>query len=331
MRRGQRSEYERRQDSVSYRLDESMKIRVGVDSRRKYTHELYPGMLLEDVRLGIMPIGGRARSGQFRVAAEPEDAGVTALIADALMPRHMGTAWLDAAVCDFVGAAAAEMLISDTVTFEISYLFEPATGRVAAFELVYVHPATLDHTRRGLVQRVPRKIAEELGKPEEVPLSPERVITFSLPARLRGKMDQMMESLALLSVPSAPRFFMEDLAAGIKTAPYDAQAHIQQSKRALASAVRSLGWNARLLLEGEALEYYLMHRELIFNRFKIEMRDNILETLNEGLVRAGEVVGFEARLVVEGLPTLHDVACAERRLAEGSATFEQILAPFRSL
>lgn len=97
---------------------------------------------------------------------------------------------------------------------------------------------------------------------------------------------------------------------------------------ALAKATRIIGWNARQLFQNEALEYYLTHRFLSFESFKIALRDNILKTLNEGLERAGKIVGFKAHILVTGLSSRSDVEAAMGRLKAGNSTFKEILEPF---
>jgi len=121
---------------------------------------------------------------------------------------------------------------------------------------------------------------------------------------------------------------MEDLAAGTKRTSYDTKAHIYTHSVALASACKLLGWNARQLFQKEALEYYLIHRELSFEHLKIELRDGILQTLNEGIERAGKVIGFSGRIEIEGLPTIRDVESARNHLEAGDLPFNKILEPF---
>jgi hypothetical protein len=52
------------------------------------------------------------------------------------------------------------------------------------------------------------------------------------------------------------------------------------------------------------LEYYVLHRRLRFERFRIVLREHLLGTLNESLARAGENVGFGGHLTVEGVGTV---------------------------
>ncbi len=122
---------------------------------------------------------------------------------------------------------------------------------------------------------------------------------------------------------------MNELVSEQKRTHYDVKAHIHMHNVALANSTKLFGWNARLLFQGEALEYYLIHRNLLFERFKIELRDSIVKTLNEGVKHAGSKLGFTNEIVITGLPTINDVQTAFEHLQKGDASFEEILAPFQ--
>jgi hypothetical protein len=54
----------------------------------------------------------------------------------------------------------------------------------------------------------------------------------------------------------------------------------------------------------------------------------MLSTLNDGLKRAGQQIGFAAQISISGLPTLQDVDDAGRKLDSGAAPFTEVMAPF---
>ncbi len=97
---------------------------------------------------------------------------------------------------------------------------------------------------------------------------------------------------------------------------------------ALAEAGKLIGWNARGLCQEQTLEYYEIYRKLLFERFKIELRTSILGTLNKGLDKAGQKLGFSGQLEIEGLPTLKDIEAAQAHLAVGDQPFREIVEPF---
>lgn len=328
MRRKRQEKLERSRESASYTPDDVLENRTDIANRAKYYGKLYPHMFIEDVKLGIMPIGGRTSKKKFNILLDPPDPRAQQIIENAISPDryHHDLAGI---ICDFIANCAVYLLIYETVTYEIVYLSEPKKGEKVGFELVQINPFTLVQRGDSLSQFLPDEKAKHLSKRRCIKLNPERILTFKLPTRFQGRMDQMMESLAILSVPTAPEFFMKDLDTGTRTVPYDVKTHLLMHNIALARATKSLGWNARLLFQQEALEYYLIYRNLLFEEFKIELRDEIMDTLNAGIECAGRQLGFNAKIIVSGLPSASEVQAAYKHLQEGDIPFGEILGTFQ--
>jgi hypothetical protein len=122
---------------------------------------------------------------------------------------------------------------------------------------------------------------------------------------------------------------MKELAVGVRKTPYDVTAHYHLRNVALAKITKDFGWNARNSFEKEASEYYLIYRYLKFEKFRIELRNMILDTLNAGLELAGKQLSFNNKILVNGLPTLDDVQSAYDHLAKGDIPFAEVLEPFQ--
>jgi hypothetical protein len=138
-----------------------------------------------------------------------------------------------------------------------------------------------------------------------------------------------MESMRILGL-TLPDFFMKELAAGFRKTPYDVTTHYHLRNVALAKITKDFGWNARNSFEKEASEYYLIYRYLKFEKFRIELRNSILDTLNAGLELVGKQLGFNTKILVNSLPTLDDVQTAFNHLTKGDIPFGEILEPFQS-
>jgi len=327
MRRKRQEELERSQESVSYIPDDILKNRTDVANRAKYYDKFYPHMFIEDVKLRIMPIGGRASKKGFNISLDPPDPQVQQIIENAISPNryHHDLAGI---ICDFVADCAVHLLIFETVTYEVVYLSEPKNGKTVGFELVQINPFTLVQRGNSLSQLLPDEHTKKLSERRCIELQPERILTFKLPVNIQGKLDQIMESMRTLSLTS-PDFFMKELAAGFKKTPYDVTTHYHLRNVALAKITKGFGWNARNSFEKEASEFYLIYRYLKFERFRIELRNSILDTLNAGLELAGKQLGFNTRILVNGLPTVGDVQVAYNHLQKGDTPFAEILEPFR--
>jgi hypothetical protein len=136
-----------------------------------------------------------------------------------------------------------------------------------------------------------------------------------------------MEELMDLANRIIPDFALKP-GDGPQRIPYDSSQHFRSQHVAVAAATKALGWNARGLFSDDTLEYYELHRQLRFERFKIALREGILTTLNSTLQRVGRELGFSAKLHIEGLPIHSDVERADEMLASGSGTFRDVLEPF---
>lgn len=327
MSRRQHSDFERLQESVYYMPSGEIADKATISNRYEYVHKLYPYMLIQDLHTGIMPISGHSSKRQYHISLEPHNPKAEKVVRQALSPRDYYRN-LPSVVSDFIRDCAVTLLIYETANYEIVYLRESKTKTIKGFELFRINPGTLIHKGNILLQNIPAEIAKKVAKPQQIELNLEKILEFSLPPEYRGKMLRMIECLGVLSRPTAPEFFMQELATGLRKSRYDVKVHRYIHNLALANVTKIIGWNARQLFRDEALEYYLIHRILSFEMFKIILRDSILKQLNVGIDRAGKVIDFKGQIVLTGLPEINDVENARRHLKAGDATFKEILEPF---
>lgn len=182
----------------------------------------------------------------------------------------------------------------------------------------------------GFVQQIPQKTAERLGISNSINLPSDSILVFQLSPALRKGLEETLQGLVVLSKKLIPEFALNNLGEAASRFNYDSANQIYARKLALAEAGKAIGWNARGLFTDDMLEYYSLKRHLSFEKFKIELRNSIVQTLNEGLKRVGQHMGFEAQIRLHGIPTLSDVERAESELAAGGKAFGEILKPFLS-
>jgi len=293
---------------------------------------MHPHMLIEDVHTGIMPymrVRGR-RACVIRL--DPDDERASHLVSAAL-PSDYGRGGyrhrnLAEAICDFVRDCAGAIMNDGQAFYELVYLLGDGEGEPVGFRLSHIPTYTVVLEGGHFLQELPPDEARHAGKPRRVRLPEEDILSFKLPKYARASYWQMMNALALTSVLPMPEWAMK-VSAGLAKGPhYDLRLHRSQELRAIALATRDIGWNARNLLADDMLEHYYLQRHIRFEEFKIRLRDEIINMLNLGLKRAGDRLAFVGSVVVEGLPTLDDIARWRTRLADGSCTFEEILDAF---
>jgi hypothetical protein len=290
---------------------------------------IYATTFPRDVSLYIMPIGGRSRNRKdFKILLEPEDTEFEEILANSLVERHHGYAHrLTEAVCDFFQHCAARIIDGGRAVYEIVSLTEPTSGELKSFELVSIDVQTLRSDRGIIFQVVPLEWAEKHSLPETIPFEADRLVVFSCPAF--PNLTEIKESLAHLG--GTKMFRMYSTVRESTDSSYDIKDHIRAETLAFAAATRPIGWNGGQTLTDVFLEYYTLHRRLIFQRFVISLREAILNTLNEALHRIGPRFGTDAKLVISGLPMLQDVETAMRELAAGERGFNSVIEDFRVL
>lgn len=294
--------------------------------RPRYLRYLYPSMLIEDVTRHIIPYSIHNTS--FRVMLEPAEARAEKLIATALNQDDYHTD-LTSATRSFLTQCARTVIAYGEASYELVYLSTPDDGAVVDFHLAYIPPLTVRRRRGKLVQYIPAKVAQARKGSQYIPLEPDRIITFSLPKSVQKGFSAMMEDLAFLSTHVIPDFVFQRGDDSSRQTPFDSSAHIHLQKQALAEAGKLIGWDARSLFRDETLEFYDLYRALAFERFKIELRTNLLQKVNEVLTQAGQKVGFSGQLQISGLPTLKEIEEAQAHLSAGDQPFQEILKPFR--
>jgi hypothetical protein len=298
-----------------------------LSARPSYYDYYFSSLLIEDVKLKILPRGGSANRKSFALFLKPSDSKIEKLIAEAVTQNyHVRN--LVRAICGFFDFCAQTIMEFGEAIYEIVY-FSRDDGKIVKFRLVNIQPISVIHRRGRTLQYVPPNIARERNVSQYVLLPSDRILTFKPPAYVQRELGGIMESLASLAPPRPPSLTYQELNGRSKQSFLDSSARIRTYKMALAESGKLIGWNARGLFSEDVLEYYSLHRQLLFEKFEIELRNDILSTLNDGLDRTGKEMGFSGKLEIEGLPTLADVDVAQTHLAAGDSSFEEILDSFR--
>ncbi len=313
----------RHQKSVFYYVDHNVDVDI-----MKQARDIYTRMFIEDASLAVMPIGGRSRRKDFQVELVPTPTpAVRDLILDGFAAQlHRYREDLASTVSEFVRQSAAKICASDRANYEVVYLEEPDAKRLTGFELVPVPEEQLLRRRGRSFQIVPPDIADERGTGTSIQFDDEDLVTIEAPLSFRKGLQKVRSGLFRLGEFPLTGLVLE---ASQKNIPYDFKAHERAMKLAIVDVVRPIGWNARGTFNDCVLSYYWIQRGILFERFKIELREAILAGVNEVLRRVGGKLGFEAQLKVGGLPTVKDTEEARTKLASGEIAFTDVMDVFR--
>jgi len=271
---------------------------------------LYGSMLMEDIRLGLMPIGGTdrfAKSFKVESASEYSAAALTRTISSRVFHARRGLA---EAVSDWCVECA-----TTTVAFEQADYALASQGN----EHVSIVPANGHSRGHSKQQQGPLQAAASCVLPNE----DSRQLRL-----LRSALRVLSDGLML---PGMMLQLGDDALKSSKRAPFDFATFERDRMHALARATAFIGWNARNSFHPAHGQnsYQFVRRELRFHRFKAVLRRHALSCLNECLRLAGEQTKTPMAVVVKGFPSEHDVDEAIAELEAGMTKFADLLNRFR--
>jgi hypothetical protein len=288
---------------------------------------LYTHSLIDRVGNGIIPVPRSHVRPDYRIRLSNDDPEAEWILASALPHGMGGHPDIERSIYAFFRDCARIILQFGQAFYEVVY--EPPIvqlGRLLPFRIVSVIPGTVECSFKRWVQKLPKSVARESKLPCILALDQERILRFGPPVALDGKIDQIMDSLTVLSKLASVQFMQHNLRDPSNRIPFDFSVFSATQSQALAAAARSIGWLPTnfLLGDGKATEHYWWHRELRFERFLAELRSAILTELNAGLESVGRRLGTEMAIVIEGLPSVGDIDSIQRHLLSGDWSLESI-------
>jgi hypothetical protein len=258
----------------------------------------YVRMFIDDAANSLLPFRSTPKI-DFRVKLESSPPSALQLVQQA---------FLDSRHDDFDGAVAR-------------LLRESARTLLARGEVIYCFTAacTRNSEQGFIVSQVDRTRLQEASRS----LPSRQAVSVYLPGYVRRMYPRMMRALAQLSGKLLPQF-----AEGLQD-PYFDVAHYDRVKTiAIFNTTKVVGWSPRDRSRDDFLEYYLLDRYLRLERFKAELREELLKGINTLLDFAGEMMGFRAEMQLKGVASVVDAAHARAKLRAGAAPFNEIIEPF---
>jgi len=313
----QQKRFVRKQQTVYYHMaDQPSEVELASSF---YTH-----MFSQDVSLGILPASCFTAKPNFKVTILPENDDVETVIRQGLADDRFNDS-LANALYYFFYPLAASLCVTDTVTYEIVYIEDSQTNKPVGFELNPLAKKQLVKKQGMLYQIVPQEIAKEKNLPELIPLEDD-IIEFRPPVNFASELQDMRANLRQLDKMQNSSVTVDAIKS--QNTSYDFAVHQRSMKLALVETVKSIGWNARGLFNDSVMSYYWIRMGFTFEKFKIQLREIMLASLNTGLLQIGKKLGFEAQIKIEGLPTIADVNAASVNLDSGKMAFTEVMKPF---
>lgn len=283
-------------------------------------------MFLEDVRNQVIPYRSN-RESTIAVKFEPEGRRARRLVVHIFEPNGWDP---DEAAEGFVRECVAKLLMNELVPYEIERLRRPRAKRASLFTLRPIQPWSVERTSGGLIQRITeedRELGRLLGNretSEAIFLPDEGLVCFSLPFELRHELRTTLRSLDSIPEPALPPWLAEELLKGSDDrVSIDAEELKARRLAGVGRATMSLGWDGRGTLQRAVNEYYLLVRQIRWQRFLARLRIAVLDTLNQSLAAILAPRGVAATVSTANLPGLDELDALESRLATGAASLGQ--------
>lgn len=285
-----------------------------------YGGELF--MFLQDMHQGIMPYT-RVRGGSYAASLLPTNQELEQIITEALSERGNRRELRDA-LEDFIRRATQSLFFYSETFYEIA-CERDADGKITKIEFFDIYPPSMKKVFGQYFQIIPWSAAKHARIKAGIHRIPkERILYIEYPKQLGGKgaLRKIVKRLATISKTIMPDFQMKAMEknenSGFNFEQYHREKYIE-----IAQLTRKLGWNQRKIRDDGYLEYYEMHRHLMFADSQAILRQHILEKVNQAL--NGTIVNAKAEITVENLLTQDDVKAEFELLRKGDLEFSELV------
>jgi hypothetical protein len=280
--------------------------------------DLYVQMFEEDVRLRIMPVGGRRYNEDFCVAldGDPEDFDRF----DALFSLMRDYEWTNREenFTKGVERIASHLLLGGAAYFEIIQgrkdgnpkLYFALHGLQAQYiysvPQVYLHFSNVRDLEGHLVKRFAKVKKSDIWR-------------VDLPKALGSAADLRKLKNCLAHVQAAPNFQRRELEQGRWSGDYDAQEFGILRRLAVLRGTRAWGWNGRDSSLTYETEFYTIYRTARFHWAVSTLREHIMERIND-LLRSLKI---NCQVAIKGVLSSSEVQEIQESLLNGYIDFAE--------
>jgi len=268
-------------------------------------------MFIEDVSLGVMPIGGRTEKHKgFAVILEGEKDKCERA---RHLIREIGTYDrhdLTEMVCDAVNEIARHLAWEGCAVYEI----------IVADDATRLHSFTSKRLVRlpgWFLQVIPRG-DWELWKKKWVIIPASKVWYFEVPSVLGGRNGYKRTLRKLKRFDHlAPAFWRQDLEHGEQSKSFDFQQYVKNSETYFRRVTKTWGWNRRDWSQQWSVEFFNFYKLIAFRWAQAILGEHIIAEINELFYR----LGIACELRISGLPMSSEILQVRRELQKGAISF----------
>jgi hypothetical protein len=305
-------------DQLSIRYFSNLMADGSVAVPRRFG-ELYTTFLVEDISSSVWPFAYRSSRRNVSVQLKTNSESAEEIVTAALGRNERS---LESSIQEFLSAAAGQIAEFDFAVAEIVFTRDADNNEIENVQCVWINPVQIYRRWGKVYQQVPLEVASERGVKTRIHLPNEKIIHFLAPSRFRKAMSRARESLRIVSDFGNRSFALTAFQTNL---PFDWQIHERAMMLALAEAGKPIGFASRGMFNKHVATPYWIRMRLLHERFLIELRQSLLDTLNNALKRIGSRMGFECELKVDGFPTDRDIEIALNQLDSGSLPLVKLM------
>lgn len=329
---------------TEYTSQKSTRFYVAGDKKRKDLQPaMYTHMFIEDLHLGIMPIGWQPERYKFQCMLEPSSDEVEKLIISALPTRHGTPYYFTESICDFVEEATHIISYHGKVHYEIVCVYEnDKKDKIKGFQLINISNNNIRNALGFYWQCIPKEVMEDRkrersfisrdakDKEEDkrlIWLPRKSIFSLDFPRQLGGKkqLKSILSGLRWASQETVPKFYMKDMEVQKQPKGYDFSTYRDNQDIFVLKLTRRIGWPARSLSSDKLLEFYTLYRYLKFAHTQAILREYIIKRFNSLLCTVGKKIGFKAKIIISNCISSEQLDRSIKDLSEGKLEFSEIV------
>lgn len=303
--------------------------------RGEFRISRYDHMFNEDVNVRIMPYRSYDERNEASLIqlSSPNDLAqedISLALSGNDYQRHN----LEEAVTDFIRECASTIMHEGQAIYEIVHYTDANTPETSFSKLEHVPNRNIKFFLGQPFQILPKLEDFEDKEPRFKRITKGKLVIFRMPKPYRANHKALRLQLDAVGKDGVQNLHIKAMEEADKQKRHTLNHKINVmdgykfSDLAVLSATNSIGWNARDVPSKYFQEYFTLVRLLRFERFKLSLRNSILNTINDNLTRLVSDPAYDGRLQFQDLPTEEDIRQAEKDLKEGSKSFNDIIAPF---
>lgn len=293
----------------------------------------YNHMLIEDVKTKIMPSRHYDKQKETSVIQLcPPDTSAQKNISLVLSENRYPSQNLEDEISYFIKECASIIMNEGQAIYEIVN-YKNKTASESSFLKLEPVPRGIIKFFLGRALQILPKLEELEGKePCFKRITKDKLVIFRMPKPYRTNYKELQSQLDMLGKEGTQNLYTKSLEEidKHKKLNLNQKANISKYSKLFAlSATNLIGWNARDFRSNHLQEYFTLVRFLRFERFKLALRNSILNTINNNLNRLLPNSTYNGRLEFRHLPTDEDIEKAEKYLREGNKKFNDIFKLFQ--